>query len=233
VAVLLVAVLAHRVRPRRRGVVGLAWALVALVAANAVLGGISVRVDLHPVAIQGHLLLALAALVVNVVLIARCSDAPEVAGVSPWSVRLTWLVACGTLAAIVAGTLVTGAGPHAGDETAPRLDLDIPSIARIHGVLVVTTIAIALVLAARLPSRPSDRRALSDALTTWLFVGALQAAIGYIQYFNDLPELLVGAHVFGAALLTLASTNLVLHANPALADGGEARTLLSTVTTGT
>jgi cytochrome c oxidase assembly protein subunit 15 len=223
VAVLLVAVLAHRVRPRRRGVVGLAWTLLALVAANAVLGGISVRVDLHPIAIQGHLLLALAALVVNVVLIARCSDPPAIAGVSAWTVRLTWSVAVGTLAAIVAGTLVTGAGPHAGDETAPRLDLDIPSIARIHGVLVVATIAVALALAARLPSRPVDRQALGDAMTAWLFVGALQAAIGYIQYFNDLPELLVGAHVAGAALLTVASTNLVLRAEPQLADGSRSR----------
>jgi cytochrome c oxidase assembly protein subunit 15 len=224
VAVLLVAVLAHRVRPPRRGVVGLAWTLVALVAANAVLGGISVRVDLHPIAIQGHLLLALAALVVNVVLIARCSDPPAVAaGVSVWTIRLAWLVAAGTLAAIVAGTLVTGAGPHAGDETAARLDLDIPSIARIHGVLVVATIAVALVLAARLPSRAVDRQAMGDALSAWLFVGALQAAIGYIQYFNDLPELLVGAHVAGAALLTVASTNLVLRAEPRLADGGRVR----------
>jgi cytochrome c oxidase assembly protein subunit 15 len=225
VAVLLVAVLAHRVRPPRRGVVGLAWTLVALVAANAVLGGISVRVDLHPIAIQGHLLLALAALVVNVVLIARCSDLPAVAaaGLSAWTVRLTWLLAMGTVAAIFAGTLVTGAGPHAGDETAPRLDLDIPSIARVHGLIVVATIAIALALAARLPSRAVDRQALGGAMTAWLVVGALQAAIGYIQYFNDLPEVLVGAHVAGAALLTMASTNLVLRANPQLADGGGAR----------
>jgi cytochrome c oxidase assembly protein subunit 15 len=103
------------------------------------------------------------------------------------------------------------------------LDLDIPSVARVHGLLVVTTIAIALVLAARLPSRAVDRRAMVEAMTAWLLVGALQAAIGYIQYFNDLPELLVGAHVAGAALLTVASTNLVLHASPRLADGSGVR----------
>ena len=224
VAVLLVAALSHRVRPRRRGVVGLAWTLVALVAANAVLGGISVRVDLHPLAIQGHLLLALAALVINVVLIARCSDPPTVsAGATAWTVRLAWLVAAGTLATIVAGTVVTGAGPHAGDETAPRLDLDIPSVARVHGLLVLSTIAVALVLAARLPSRAVDRQAMGEAMTAWLLVGALQAAIGYVQYFNDLPELLVGAHVAGAALLTVATTNLVLHASPRLGDGSGVR----------
>ncbi len=106
-----------------------------LVAANAVLGGISVRVDLHPIAIQGHLLLALAALVVNLVIVARCVSGRDPERVpSPTAVRLVWAVVTGTVAAIVAGTLVTGSGPHAGDETAPRLDFDIPSITRVHGV---------------------------------------------------------------------------------------------------
>jgi cytochrome c oxidase assembly protein subunit 15 len=220
VAVLLVAVFAHRLTRPRRGVVGLAWTLLLLVAANAVLGGISVRVDLHPLAIQGHLLLALAALVVNLVLVARCSPA---GGSRPACSRrallLVWGVVVGTAAAIVAGTLVTGAGPHAGDETAPRLDLDIPSITRVHGVIVACTIALALVLAVRVGSHAGDRRALVDAVTLWLVAGVAQAAIGYVQYFNDLPELLVGAHVAGAAAVTLATTHLVLRAVPAYGDG--------------
>jgi cytochrome c oxidase assembly protein subunit 15 len=122
VAVLVVGALSHRVTPRRAGVVGLAWTLVALVAANAVLGGISVRVDLHPVAIQGHLLLALAAVVVNMILIELCSDRPPRPAVSPAVRGLVAAVAVGTGAAIVVGTLVTGSGPHAGDESAERLD---------------------------------------------------------------------------------------------------------------
>ena len=57
------------------------------------------------------------------------------------TVRLVWAMVAGTSAAIVAGTLVTGSGPHAGDEDAPRLDFDIETVARIHGVLVMSTIA--------------------------------------------------------------------------------------------
>jgi len=225
VAVLTVGVLSHRVRPRPRGVVSLAWTLVALVAANAVLGGISVLVDLHPLAIQGHLLLALAALVVNLVLIARCSAPPVAVQVSRRSMQLVWCVVAGTAAAIVAGTLVTGSGPHAGDEDAPRLDLDIESIARVHGVIVIATIVTALALALRVNARPEERIALTEAVSIWLFVGILQGAVGYIQYFNDLPELLVGAHVGGAAAITLATAHLVLRANPAYADGSTVRTL--------
>jgi cytochrome c oxidase assembly protein subunit 15 len=51
---------------------------------------------------------------------------------------------------------------------------------------------------------------LTNVLSTWIFVGALQAAIGYIQYFNDVPELLVGVHVAGATVVMLVSTQLVL-----------------------
>jgi cytochrome c oxidase assembly protein subunit 15 len=225
VAVLAVGILSHRVRPRPRGAIGLAWTLVALVVANAVLGGISVLVDLHPLAVQGHLLLALAALVVNFVLIAGCSPSHAEADISRRSMQLVWCVAAGTSAAIVAGTLVTGSGPHAGDENAPRLDLDIESIARVHGTIVIATIVVMLALALRINSRPEERTALADAVSIWLFVGIIQAAIGYIQYFNDLPVLLVGAHVGGAAALTLATTHLVLRAKPAYADGSTLPTL--------
>ena len=225
VAVLAVGILSHRVRPRPRGAIGLAWTLVALVAANAVLGGISVLVDLHPLAVQGHLLLALAALVVNFVLIGRCSPSRAAVEMSQRSMRLVWCVAAGTSAAIVAGTLVTGSGPHAGDENAPRLDLDIESIARVHGTIVIATIVVMLALALRINARPEERTALADAVSIWLFVGVFQAAIGYIQYLNDLPVLLVGAHVGGAAALTLATTHLVLRAKPAYADGSTMLTL--------
>lgn len=225
IAVLTVGVLSHRVQPRPGGAVGLAWTLVALVAANAVLGGISVLVDLHPLAIQGHLLLALAALVVNFVLIARCAPARPDPELSQPTMRLVWAMVAGTGAAIVAGTLVTGSGPHAGDEDAPRLDFDIGTVARIHGVLVMATIAVVIALAARISKRPAERAAMTDAVSIWLFVGLLQAAIGYIQYFNDLPELLVGAHVGGAAAVTLTTTHLVLRARPCYGNGSTSRTL--------
>lgn len=225
IAVLAVGVLSHRVRPRVRGAVGLAWTLVALVAANAVLGGISVLVDLHPLAIQAHLLLALAALATNFVLIARCSPPRPDPLLSPPTMRLVWVVVTGTAAAIVAGTLVTGSGPHAGDEDAPRLDFDIETVARIHGVLVMATIATVIVLAARISKRASERAALTDAVSIWLFVGLLQAAIGYVQYFNDLPVLLVGAHVGGAAAITLATAHLVLRAKTCYGNGSTLRTL--------
>ena len=66
----------------------------------------------------------------------------------------------------------------------------------------MVTIAIALGRAWRIRAqrRPTSA-ALTPAMTTWLFVAVLQAAVGYVQYFNDVPELLVGLHVAGATAL--------------------------------
>jgi cytochrome c oxidase assembly protein subunit 15 len=171
-----------------------------------------VKVYLHPVAIQGHLLLALAAVVVATVLVRRSGEAvvdtPTV--VTEPTRRLTWLLAGLTAVALFTGTLVTGAGPHAGDADAERLDLSIPDVARVHGVTVIATIAIALLIAWRIRGHRDDAHALASALSTWLFVGMLQGAVGYVQYFNDVPALLVGIHVAGATALTWATTQVVL-----------------------
>ena len=40
-----------------------------------------------------------------------------------------------------------------------------------------------------------------------LGVTILQAIIGFTQYYNGIPALLVAAHMLGAALLMAASTN--------------------------
>ena len=201
-----------RTGPRRRDLIGLSWMLVLGVLANAVLGGISVIVDLHPLAVQGHLLLSLALIVAGTVLVRRAGE-PDGSErrpvVSVTAQRLTWSVGALTAVAIFTGTLVTGAGPHAGDENAARLDLDIGSIARVHGITVMVAIAAALVLAGRVRRERADRD-LTAAVSTWLFAGVLQAAIGYVQYFNDVPALLVGIHVAGATLVTWATTQLVL-----------------------
>lgn len=199
--------------PRRRDLTMLSIGLVVGVLANAVLGGISVLVDLHPIAVQGHLLLSMALIVNGAVLVRRAGepdDVPRVNVVSEPTRRLTWVHFGLVWVAVFTGTLVTGAGPHAGDEEAKRLDVAIPTVARIHGVAVMTTIAVALLIAWRIRSNRDDRTALTNVMSTWIFVGALQAALGYVQYFNDVPELLVGLHVAGATLVMLVSTHVVL-----------------------
>lgn len=200
-------------RPRRRDLVVLSLLLVVGVVANAVLGGISVLVDLHPLAVQGHMLLSMALIVTGSVLVRRAGEpdgVPRLHVVTEPTRKLAWGLFAWTCLAVVTGTLVTGAGPHAGDEEAERLDVAIPTVARLHGGAVLLAIATGLVLAFRAWSRAEDRRAVGDALTTWMFLGGLQAALGYVQYFNGVPALLVGIHVAGATAVMIAATFVVL-----------------------
>ncbi len=210
----IVAVMASRWRtPRRRDLTWLSVGLVLGVLANAVLGGISVKVDLHPLAVQGHMLLSMALIVTGTVLVRRAGEpdgVPRAATVTTVTRRMVMAHFALSCVAIITGTWVTGAGPHAGDASAPRLDVAIHTVARLHGVIVMTTLVLALAIAWRVRQVRSDGRHLATPLSTWIFIGALQAAIGYIQYLNDVPELLVGIHVAGATAVMFASTQLLL-----------------------
>ena len=212
--------------PRRSDLTWLSAWLVVGVIANAVLGGISVMVDLHPIAVQGHMLLSMMLITAGSILVRRAGEpdgVPRRRTVSTPTERLVWLHFVVVTIAIVTGTVVTGAGPHAGDENAERLDIAIPTAARLHAVTVLTAIAIALLIAWRLRSIAADRRALTTPLSRWIGIGLTQAALGYIQYFSDVPELLVGIHVLGATLVMIATTFLVLDTRRAVSPDDEIR----------
>jgi heme a synthase len=204
--------------PRRRDLTVLSLGLVAGVLAQIVLGGITVLVDLHPVAVQGHMLLSLILVADAVVLVHRASepdDGQAVRPVSPEISRHTITVAVLTAVALVTGTVVTGAGPHAGDEEARRFGVDIADAARLHGTTVVIAVVAMVALALRLRWRPTERAELAEWISAWILVAFLQGAIGYIQYFNGVPELLVGMHVFGATVLWAITVAMVMRTLPA------------------
>ena len=199
--------------PRRRDLTWLSLALVGGVVGQVVLGGVTVLVDLHPVAVQGHMLLSMALVAVAVVLVRRAGEPDEARrarAVSSGTGVVAWAVAVATAVAIVAGTVVTGAGPHAGDEDVQRFDVDISNAARLHGIAVLVAVSSAVALAVRLRRRPVERQMLGGPLSSWLFVALLQAAIGYVQYFSDVPPLLVGLHVAGATALWAMTVWLLL-----------------------
>ncbi len=206
-------------RPRRRDLTVLAALLVLGVLANAVLGGISVLVDLHPLAVQGHMLLSMGLIVAGTMLVRRAGEPdgmPRVAVVSAPTLTLVRAHFALTCVAIVAGTVVTAAGPHAGDEDAVRLDVAISTVARLHGASVIATLILALAIAWRIRTIAADRQALTGALSAWIFAGALQGALGYVQYLNGVPALLVWLHVTGATAVMYLTTQLLLATHRAL-----------------
>ena len=204
--------------PRRRDLTWLSLGLVAGVIAQIGLGGVTVLVDLHPAAVQGHMLLSLVLVANAVVLVRRASepdDGVAVRPVSPEISRHVIGIAVLTAVALVTGTVVTGAGPHAGDEEARRFGVAIADAARVHGTSVVITVLAVLALAWRLRRRPTERTEVAEWVSAWIVIALLQGAIGYVQYFNEVPALLVGVHVFGATVLWATTVALVLRTLPA------------------
>ena len=108
--------------------------------------------------------------------------------------------------AVCLGVVVTGAGPHAGDADAPRNGLDWDLFSHIHAVPAYLVTAGAL-FGVFLVLRDRITGPFRTAVLMLLGVTLLQAAIGFTQYYNGIPALLVGAHMLGAALLMSAATN--------------------------
>lgn len=199
-------------RAARRGA-GLRWPAIGVlvtVLANGVVGGIAVRGDLHPALVQSHFLLAMTSIGFGLIAVRAGSERPiEWSRVITGGVvqRLTVAVLVLTGLALVTGTVVTGAGPHAGDEDVRRYGIDIGAVARIHSATVLLTVACGAALAWACTSRAP---ALRPALSTWLFVAIVQGGIGYAQYFTGVPELLVGLHIAGATALWVSTVWLTL-----------------------
>ena len=118
----------------------------------------------------------------------------------------------GSLAVVAAGlvlflgTVVTSSGPHGGDENAERLQFALPDVARFHGASVILFLVLVLVTLWRLRStNAAGAAAVLRRGEVVLAVSVAQAALGYIQYFNGVPALLVGFHVAGAAAVWVAT----------------------------
>lgn len=216
------------VRPRNARAVRLALLLVAGTVGQVVLGGIVVLTGLHPLSNMGHFLLSIALMawafwLVDAISARGLAESTSyqpgrhwkaLANKSAWSLRaplrvvsLSRMVTLMTLVAIVTGTVVTGTGPHAGDESSPRFDFSISHVARIHGGSVVVTVLLALVLGLVL-RRDGATRELQNAFEAFLFLAVLQGGVGYLQYFTGVPVLLVAIHIALSVAVWLAALNL-------------------------
>jgi cytochrome c oxidase assembly protein subunit 15 len=220
--IVIAAVLAARFRvPYRKDLVMLSWGLVAGVVGQIILGGIVVLTDLHPLANQGHFILSMVLVANALTLHYRAKTEAKVRRTSKLNglqkmIRLT--VVMGSVA-LFTGTIVTGSGPHAGDERARRFDLAITTVARIHGISVI--VAIALLVLAAWKIKQQHAQYLVGPLELVLVIAVLQATVGYVQYFNDIPALLVGIHIFGATMFFLSMVQLWLIAHQIPADNLE------------
>ena len=174
---------------------------------QAVIGGITVLVDLNPWVVALHLMLSM----VLVALAARflqVLDRPVPPARGPL-VALAWIVFAVGFVVLYVGTVVTGSGPHAGDADVPRNGLDPVQISQLHADAVFLYVGLSVGLLLALLAVGADRAAVR---ATWLLLGlqVAQGAIGFVQYFTGLPEVLVGAHLLGAGVLAASTTWVLL-----------------------
>ena len=168
----------------------LAWLQVLGIFGQGFLGGITVLTKLNPATVAGHLLLSM-------LLIAGATTLQF--KVAPYEKLLDHIIAkvlaTSGFLTLIAGTVVTGSGPHAGDWQAPRFHFNLYTVAHIHSVFVAITFAIALYIAIKLPRREAN-----------LLIGVMifQGLIGIIQWRLGLPQFLVGLHLLGSALFWFA-----------------------------
>lgn len=165
---------------------------------QGMLGGVTVLTDLHPLTVAAHFLLSIlliaGAISLRYELIGKPVEKTTglISFLMPIFVWLTFLV-------LVAGTVVTGSGPHAGDEKAQRFGFDPQVVSWLHADLVIALIVLAVMLL--LIAHQSGMSLLVRRIGIFLLIAFSQGVIGYIQYFTGLPEALVAAHLIGSTLV--------------------------------
>ena len=204
--------------------------------AQAVLGGITVLTGLNPWTVAAHFLLSMVIIALTFALWWQLREEPEPAAGSPGlpaagtaglrtvgqaglrtagqaGLRTAAVVIVVLTAAVLAiGTVVTGSGPHAGDEGATnRIDLDPASVSQLHADVVLLLIGVSLGFAVLARAAGASQRLRRAA---WLLVAVelAQGLVGFVQYFTHVPALLVGIHMLGACLVWLAALAVLAHA---------------------
>ena len=192
--------------PRRRDLTRYSLGLVAGVLGQVVLGGLTVLFHLTPVLVMSHFLLSMVLLWCAVVLhhrAGRPDDEVAVVPDDPELVRVSRLVMGVAVVVVFLGTVVTASGPHGGDEKAERFGFDPADVTRLHGISVVLFLLLVVYTVYGM-LRTGASAELVRRAEVLLFVLVAQTAVGYAQYFSDVPPLLVGIHIAGAAAVWVA-----------------------------
>jgi cytochrome c oxidase assembly protein subunit 15 len=200
--VVIIAVLKNK----RKDLRGLAIGQLLGIFGQGILGGISVLTDLNPIPVAGHLLLSIILIAGATSLYSRrylpavFVEAESLTSkISKAHIAISFLV-------VVLGTIVTGSGPHAGDAQAKRFGFDIRTVAWMHADVVIFLLG--LTLAFYVAQGTSART--KKTIKTFTVIALAQGAIGYVQYFTGIPEVLVAAHLLGATLVWIAAWRIRL-----------------------
>jgi heme a synthase len=210
-----VAVLVAVWRSPRRDLRPLALVSFLGIPAQAALGGVTVLTGLNPWTVAAHFLTSMVLVALATVLWLRSREP----GVGQPLLRRPLVLLVSGIAAVTAlvlvlGTLVTGSGPHSGDvdengiPTGDRMPFDLEQISQLHADVVFLLLGLTIALLWALAATDSAGR-LRRAARDLLVVQLAQGLIGFVQYFTDLPVVLVLLHMLGAVLIAAFTARLV------------------------
>lgn len=199
---------------RRREVLVYAWLMPGGTVLQAIIGGITVRSGLLWWTVSVHLLASMLMVWLATLLFAKIGEPDDGVDVAQVPAPLRWLTVLSGLAmtgTLLAGTLVTGAGPHAGDKSidrpVERLQVEIVTLVHAHAEMLVAYLALLVGLGFGLAAVGMNR-AIRRRLIVVIATVCAQALVGIVQYFTDVPAALVVIHVAGATACIAATAAL-------------------------
>jgi heme a synthase len=188
-------------RRKRRDINWLASGLIIGLAAQIVLGGLVVLFKLNPYLVALHFFLTLVVLGDAIVLYCVADSArapgpprPIVRQGIVWFVRLQFSV---LIVVVLAGTVVSGSGPHAGNKDAKRIAIAFRDAAELHSTIALFLIGVTLggLFALRLANAPAGIQRRAQLV---LEIYAAQGFLGYLQYSLHDNAAVVELHMAGA-----------------------------------
>jgi len=212
-ALVLLAVIRAR---RRKEITTLAWVSLLGVVLQAVIGGVSVLLDLRWWSVAVHFLPSMVLVFVAAMLYMRIAEPDDASPTRryPTSAQTWTLIAAAALCVVlITGTMVTGSGPHSGDSGVGmegRLQMDTRVLAYVHAVcmylyLIATIITTVLL---RNSDAPEDARRTSYVLIALILV---QWAIGVTQFRLGVPRWTIPAHIAMSSAVVAFSSFLFAH----------------------
>ncbi len=179
---------------------------------QAVVGGVTVWLHLHPAMVGLHFLISVALVAVSTVYLIRvyAEPGPRRLAVPTRYAMLVHVTSAVVLVTVIIGILLTGSGPHAGDDEAARNGLDPILWQHVHSWPAYLLFALTLVAFAGSFRMPKVVRL---PLWTGLLLGVevLQIVVGLWQARTGLPIALVNIHMLLAVTLVAAMTAVVMH----------------------
>ncbi|MEV0702159.1 COX15/CtaA family protein [Saccharopolyspora sp. NPDC050389] len=200
---------AWRCLPYRKRLVRLALTMPLGVIAQAIIGGMTVRVNLAWWSVSMHFMASAVLIWLAAILVKATTegDRPPVGVVPPAMRKLLAVLVVVTAAVLILGTLVTAAGPHAGDPDTPRLGIPVYPLVQAHGLAVMAYVLLLAIFGVWLRSaRPT--KALLKTYGAACVLVLVQGGIGSVQYYLGVPEPMVVLHVLAATLVIVVTAML-------------------------